>query len=68
MGMGSGVFNFKYGGWKNSSDELTFEQRLEGKEGEGHMVMREWSREGVPGRGNSGPKALPGGKAERHSE
>lgn len=39
VGAENGGFNFKYGGWKKSSDEPTFEQRLEGEEGEGHVVM-----------------------------
>lgn len=58
VGVESTVFKFKYVAGKSPSEELTFEQRLEGEEGEGHMVMerivgREGSREDVPGRGNS---------------
>lgn len=43
---------------KSASDELTFRQRPEREEEEGHVVLWEKGEKGVPGRGTAGTKAL----------
>lgn len=43
---------------KSASHELTFRQRPEREEEEGHVVLWEKGEKGVPGRGTAGTKAL----------